>query len=92
MAVSGVYVGKTGAMIRLVSVQQGRLAPYPNLADDALDVQMTFFFTSPGLWFTPWSIKSALLAFYKKMMVDVSSYTRAWWAVLVYCVLVSIER
>jgi hypothetical protein len=49
MAVSGVYVAKTSVLFRLLSVQEGRLAPYPGLSEDALDVQKTFFFTSPGL-------------------------------------------
>lgn len=49
MAVSGVYVAKTSVLFRLLSVQEGRLAPYPCLSEDALDVQKTFFFTSPGL-------------------------------------------
>ncbi|KAJ8112282.1 hypothetical protein OPT61_g5311 [Boeremia exigua] len=87
MVVSGVYVANPGLMFRLLSVQEGRIAPYPDLAGDALHIQKTFFFTSPGLWFTLWSVKFALLAFYKKMMVNVSLYTKLWWAVSVYCVL-----
>lgn len=89
MIVSGVYVGKSGAIYRLVAVQEGRLAPYPGIGEDELDVKKTFFFTSPGLWLTLWSIKFSLLAFYKKMMVNVSFYTKLWWAVLVYCITVS---
>lgn len=50
MAVSGVYVAKTGVMFRLLSVQEGRLAPHPGLSEDSLDVQKTFFFTGLGLW------------------------------------------
>lgn len=80
MAVSGVCVAKSGVIFRLLSVQEARLAQYPGLVDDALDVQKTFFFTSPGLWFTLWSIKFALLAFYRKTMVDVSLYTKLGWS------------
>jgi hypothetical protein len=75
-------------MFRLLAVQEGRLAPYPSMGEDALDAQKTFFFTSPGLWFTLWSVKFSLLAFYKKMMVNVSLYTKLWWVVLAYCVVV----
>lgn len=89
MAVSGVYVSKTGLMFRLLAVQEGRANPYPSLAQDALDVQKTFFFTSPGLWLTLWSVKFSLLAFYKKLLVNVPLYVRMWWAVLVYCISVS---
>lgn len=89
MTISEVYVTKAGIMFRLVAVQEGRLAPYPGLGEDALEVKKLFSFTSPGLWFTLWSIKFALLAFYKKMMVDVWLYIKLWWIVLVYCVLVS---
>lgn len=88
IAVSSVYVAKASLIFRLLAVQEGRLAPYPSLGDDALDAQKTFFFTSPGLWFTLWSIKFSLLAFYKKMMVNISFYTKLWWAVLAYCVAV----
>lgn len=88
IAVSSVYVAKANLMFRLLAVQEGRLAPYPSMGEDALDAQKTFFFTSPGLWFTLWSVKFSLLAFYKKIMVNVSLYTKLWWVVLAYCVVV----
>jgi hypothetical protein len=79
---------KSQLNISTFSCPRGSTAPYPSLGDDALDAQKTFFFTSPGLWFTLWSIKFSLLAFYKKMMVNISFYTKLWWAVLAYCVAV----
>ncbi|KAI4638793.1 hypothetical protein J4E93_009821 [Alternaria ventricosa] len=68
MAVTSVYINKTSLLFRLLAVQEGRLAPYPNVLRDGLDAQKTFFFTSPGLWLTLWSIKFSLLAFYKRIM------------------------
>jgi hypothetical protein len=44
---------------------------YPTISDDAFNAQKIFFSTSPGLWLTLWSIKFSLLAFYKKLMVNV---------------------
>ncbi|CAN9268546.1 unnamed protein product [Alternaria alternata] len=88
MAVTGVYINKTSLLFRLLAVEEGRLAPYPSVSKDGFDAQKTFFFTSPGLWLTLWSIKFSLLAFYKRIMVGVKLYLTLWWAVLGYCVLV----
>jgi hypothetical protein len=90
MAVTGVYINKTSLLFRLLAVEEGRLAPYPSIGQDAFDAQKIFFFTSPGLWLTLWSIKFSLLAFYKKIMTGVKLYLTLWWVVLGYCVLVSI--
>ena len=90
IAVSSVYVAKAGLLFRYSAFLDGRLAQYPNLAQDALDVKKMFLFTNPGLWCTLWSIKFSLLAFYKKMMVNISLYTKLWWAVLAYCVAVRV--
>ncbi|KAF2125374.1 hypothetical protein P153DRAFT_360362 [Dothidotthia symphoricarpi CBS 119687] len=87
MTVSGVYVGKTDLMFRMLALQEGRLKPYPGLTQDALAIQVMFFFTSPGLWLTLWSVKFSLLAFYKRMMINVPLYIKLWWAVLVYSIL-----
>jgi hypothetical protein len=90
MAVTGVYINKTSLLFRLLAVQEGRMDLYPTIGDDALNAQKTFFFTSPGLWVTLWSIKFSLLAFYKKLMVNVKLYLTLWWVVLGYCVAVRI--
>lgn len=92
MVVTGVYINKTILLFRLLAVQEGRLAPYPSILQDGLDAQKTFFFTSPGLWLTLWSIKFSLLAFYKRIMAGVRLYLTLWWVVLGYCVLVSSLR
>jgi hypothetical protein len=89
MAITGVYINKTSLLFRLLAVEEGRLAPYPSVSKDGFDAQKTFFFTSPGLWLTLWSIKFSLLAFYKRIMVGVKLYLTLWWVVLGYCVLVS---
>jgi hypothetical protein len=91
MIVTSVYINKTSLLFRLLDVQEGRLAPYPSIGIDAFEVQKIFFFTSPGLWLTLWSVKFSLLAFYKKIMVGVKLYVGFWWVVLGYCVAVSIE-
>ncbi|KAJ4993136.1 hypothetical protein SVAN01_01488 [Stagonosporopsis vannaccii] len=87
MVVSGFYVAKIDIMFRVLPVQEGRQAPYPGFAEDALRVMKMVFFLNPGLWFTLWSVKFALLALYKKFMVSVPLHTRWWWAVLIYCIL-----
>jgi hypothetical protein len=88
MVVTGVYVSKTTLLFRLLAVQEGRLEPYASIGEDSLDAQKTFFFTSPGLWLTLWSIKFSLLAFYKRIMVGIRLYIILWWIVLGYCVTV----
>jgi hypothetical protein len=91
VAVTGVYINKTSLLFRLLAVQEGRMELYPTIGEDALNAQKTFFFTSPGLWFTLCSVKFSLLAFYKKLMVNVKLYLTLWWVVLGYCVAVRIN-
>lgn len=91
IAVSSVYVAKADLLFRLSALQEGQIAPYPRLGEDDLEAKYTFFFTNPGMWVTLWSIKFSLLAFYKKVMVNISLYTKMWWLVLAYCVVVSIS-
>ncbi|KAI8938476.1 hypothetical protein NX059_004368 [Plenodomus lindquistii] len=87
VSITGVYVRQTKLMFRLLAVQEGLLAPYEGIADDAFFAQKMFFFTSPGLWLTLWSVKFSLLAFYRRIMVNVWSYIRLWWIVVAYCIL-----
>ncbi|EMD68273.1 hypothetical protein GGP41_001818 [Bipolaris sorokiniana] len=87
MTVTSVYISKAGVLFRILDVEEGRLAPYPSLAEDEFHEQKTFFFTNPGLWFTLWSVKFSLLAFYKRIMAGIKSYENCWWAVLSYCVI-----
>ncbi|KAH6616834.1 hypothetical protein C7974DRAFT_402526 [Boeremia exigua] len=82
---------KAGVIIRVVAVQEGRMELYPASAYEAFDAQRAYLFIAPALWLSLWSIKFALLAFYKKILANVLLYTRLWWAVLVYCVLTLIS-
>ncbi|KAK8863409.1 UV-endonuclease UvdE-domain-containing protein [Apiospora arundinis] len=87
MIVSGVYVGSTELFFRINDTFEGRAGPYPGIADDKFSMKKILLFTSPGLWFTLWSIKFSLLALYKRLLIQVPLYTRLWWGVVVFSVL-----
>ncbi|KAK6826151.1 hypothetical protein PG987_013645 [Apiospora arundinis] len=76
MIVSGVYVGSTELFFRINDTFEGRAGPYPGIADDKFSMKKILLFTSPGLWFTLWSIKFSLLALYKRLLIQVPLYTR----------------
>ncbi|KAF2023502.1 hypothetical protein EK21DRAFT_80779, partial [Setomelanomma holmii] len=86
LIVTGTYINKTKQLFQLLAVGRGQAQPYEGLAHDWLAVQTMYFFTCLGLWLTLWSIKFSLLAFYKRIMIDVPVYITLWRIVLGYCV------
>ncbi|KAK7978421.1 hypothetical protein PG988_005911 [Apiospora saccharicola] len=88
MLVAGTYCVNAELFFRVQDAVDGR-SPMYDLNDDLFSVQKVVLFTSPGLWFTLWSVKFSFLALYKRLMVQVPVYVRIWWFVVVFCILVS---
>lgn len=87
MATSITFLVYGPQMFRLAAIRGGA-KPYPGMKEEASELRVVFFFTPIGFWLTLWSVKSSLLAFYKKMMIQLPLYIQLWWAVVSYCVLV----
>lgn len=97
MAVGGVYAARGPELARLGQVQQQQrgpfapVAPYPGWAAERAAVRRLVIFASPGLWLALWCVKFSLLALYRNIMLQASAYARAWWAVNIYCIVVSLS-
>ena len=90
IAMSVMYIVVTPAMFRVADVTNGAIPPYATLLDDALFLTEIFFANTMIFWFVLWSVKFSLLALYKRLMDGLHNvYVKVWWAVLVFCVLVS---
>ncbi|KAK6844147.1 hypothetical protein PG995_014257 [Apiospora arundinis] len=90
IVLAGFQVGKYELLFRVMDVFHEKAPSYAEVAEDGSKVQTLMFFTSTGLWVAIWCVKFSLLALYKNMVAQQPLYTRLWWAVLVYCTLVSL--
>jgi hypothetical protein len=91
LTLTTLYIIVTPILFRLSAFASGAAPPYPGLKDDSYKILKIFFATTELFWFTLWSVKFSLLALYKRLLVGLNSgYVKLWWAVVVFCVLVSV--
>lgn len=84
------YIVVTPMLFRLTAVGEKRLKPYPTLKDEHQFMVRVFFVNSMLLWFILWSVKFSFLMLYKKLLEGLHDvYIKLWWAVVVFCFLVS---
>lgn len=82
-----IHIAKT--VYRVSDVVAGRTKPYPELIEDALAEIKVFFANTMLFWCTLWLVKGSLLALYRRLLKDNKSFSRIWWGVVVFCVVVS---
>lgn len=83
------YIVITPPMYHLYAVTGGEAEPYPEMMDDALVIIKVFFYSTMLLWCTLWAVKFSLLALYRRLMTGLRAYIILWWALVVFCALVS---
>jgi hypothetical protein len=75
---------------RLGKVNSGLVKPWPTMMNDNLINVRLMFVTTLLFWVSLWSVKLSLLALYRKLIQgQPSTYTRFWWALYVFCLVVS---
>jgi hypothetical protein len=89
MVITSLYLSAGPVIFRLEDLAAGRIDLYPEVMDDSLTIQKTFFVTTSGLWISLWLVKVSLLTVYKRLMTNVRLFTILWWATLVICIVVS---
>ncbi|KAK7920095.1 hypothetical protein PG985_008117 [Apiospora marii] len=62
MLVAGAYAVNAELFFRVQDAVEGRSPMYAAMNEDLFRVHGVVLFTSPGLWFTLWSVKFSLLA------------------------------
>lgn len=71
-------------------VTNGLMPPWNTMAEDVVVYTRMMFFTTVFFWLSLWLVKLSLLALYKKLLTGLPIvYVRIWWAVLVFCLIVS---
>jgi hypothetical protein len=92
LAMSICFIVVIPAIIALSKIQGAMVEPQPATeAKIALYIQMIFVSTSL-FWLSLWSVKLSFLALYKKLIQGLPViYLRLWWALLTFCILVSLD-
>jgi hypothetical protein len=88
VVVTSLYINAGPVIFRIQDLTEGLIPMYPEILDDSLVLQKTFFVTTSGLWICLWLVKASLLSLYKRLMDNVRVYLILWWIVVVICVLV----
>jgi hypothetical protein len=71
-------------------VTAGIIEPYPTMMEDVILYFRVMFASTALFWLTLWSVKLSLLSLYKKIMEGLPTvYKKLWWAVFVFCIVVS---
>ncbi|XP_014560490.1 hypothetical protein COCVIDRAFT_88942 [Bipolaris victoriae FI3] len=82
------YIAVSPHMQRVYGVVNGEIAPYPELAHDAVVMTKMVFAAFNLFWGVLWAIKCSLLLLYRKLLVGLSRcYTIVWWGIVGICVL-----
>jgi len=90
LALSICYLVNISTIFDISKVLVGSLEPWPTFQSDfVLNVRIVFV-TTVLFWLTLWSVKLSLLALYKKLLEGLPRvWTRLWWAVFTFCIVVS---
>lgn len=88
LVVAILYQVIADTMFKLEAVEAGTIPPYKTISEDGLFIQKVFFVVTSSLWFNLWCVKYSLLAFYKRLIAGLKTYTVIWTAVVVFCFVV----
>lgn len=93
VAQCSLYVVIAPIQSRILDVQRGKEPYYEGLAKDALLLGRLY---NPALWMfwiLLWLIKGSFLMLYRQMVIRLPIfYERVWWAIVSFCILVSIKQ
>ncbi|KAH8769238.1 hypothetical protein BGZ57DRAFT_987094 [Hyaloscypha finlandica] len=84
---SGLYLDLLPRLQRIDLVESGQLAPYTTIDTDIVTVLKEILCIQIFFWSTLWSVKLSLLFMFRRLTTGISTYTKLWWGVLVFCIL-----
>lgn len=91
VAVCGLYLYMAPRLFAFNDVMAGKSEPWPTIRRDVIVMFNGIFINVFIFWTCLWCAKLSLLLLYRKLMTGLPFvYMRVWWAVLAFCVLVSI--
>ena len=83
------YIVLAPTMYRVTDATTGKTPLYPELLSDSLFMIEIFFANTMIFWFTLYAVKFSFLALYRRLMAGIKVYMQLWWAVVIFCVVVS---
>jgi hypothetical protein len=90
VAMTVLYIVVIPTLYRITAVSEGQSPPYATILEDSNFLIRVFFTTAILFWSVLWAIKLSFLALYKKLLDGLHNvYIKLWWAVVVFCFLVS---
>lgn len=76
-------------MQRLYDVGNGRIPPYPELAEDTVKMTKMIFAAPCMFWMTLWAVKFSLLLLYRRLLAGLPErYRIIWWTIAGLCLVV----
>ena len=91
LTMSVCYLVIVPKIYKIGRVTLGIIKPWPTMLDDVVVYVRMMFVTTTLFWIALWSIKLSLLVLYKKLMEGLPKmYIRLWWALFIFCLVVSI--
>lgn len=88
LVVAILYLVITDIMFKLQDVGDGKIPPYESMMEEGFIMQKVFFVVTSALWFNLWCVKYSLLAFYKRLIAGLKTYTVIWTVIVVFCFVV----
>ncbi|KOS16604.1 hypothetical protein ESCO_004936 [Escovopsis weberi] len=85
---SGLCLATLPTLFKTLAVGAGLMAPWPTLMQDASVMLKEYFAVSIFFWLTLWMVKWSLLCTFKKLTNGLPGYTRIWWGILVFSIVV----
>ena len=93
LTISICYLFMVPTVFAVGKVKMKAMKPWPTFEADLIFYFRLLYITTNGFWLTLWSVKFSLLALYKKLLEGLPRvYKRLWWAVIVFCIVVSAFR
>jgi hypothetical protein len=90
LAMSVCFLVMIPRLFAIAQATAGIIELYPTMMDDVILYFRAMFASTTLFWLTLWSVKLSLLALYKKLMEGLPAmYKKLWWAVFVFCIVVS---
>ncbi|KAE9370245.1 hypothetical protein N431DRAFT_343209 [Stipitochalara longipes BDJ] len=68
-------------------VVTGQMEPYASMEGDIVTIEKGLLMLEIFFWSTLWAVKLSLLFMSRKLIVGLSTYTKAWWGVMAFTVL-----
>jgi hypothetical protein len=87
IALSALYLVIDPKLYRILRVSAGTEAPYPELVTEGELMLRVMFTVTLLFWAVLWGVKLSLLFVFRRLIIDLPRYMKAWWVVFIFTLL-----